>query len=64
METAIKKAVGTWFFLAFAAMLAIDVDNSSAGAVCAVFGNFVAAGGVVIRNQQKERREGRKNGYK
>ena len=58
-----KKAIEIWFFLAFVAMLAIDVDNSSAGAVCAVFGNFFAAGGVVILNQNKERKEGRKNGY-
>ncbi len=55
-----KKAAEIWFFVSFVALLALDVDNSSIGAVFAVFGNFVAAGGLVILNQNKERREGLK----
>lgn len=55
-----KKFTDIWFFLAFVALLALDVDNSSTGAVLAVFGNFAAAGSVAIWNQHKERTEGRK----
>lgn len=60
MKTTMKKAVEIWFFLSFVAILALDVDNSSIGAVFAVLGNFVASGGLVILNQNKEGREGLK----
>lgn len=60
MKTTMRKSVKIWFFLSFVAILALDVDNSSIGAVLAVLGNFVAAGGLVIQKQNKERREGLK----
>jgi len=60
MKNAIKKSVELWFFIAFVAILALDVDNSSTGAVLFVLSNFYASAGVLIRYQQKELREARK----